>query len=90
MACFLENSLGFAVPRNAKATEKKPKKVYKVSKYKKIKTDDGLILSRANIFQYRYYNDDKKILKRLREAYVKPSVARKKKSEAARKRARKG
>ena len=70
--CFWGNLSIFAVPIAINSTEKKPKKPYQVSKYKKLKTDNGIIISKANIIQYRYYNNTKKILKLLQEARIKP------------------
>lgn len=68
---FLGN-LGFAVPIIVNSSEKKPKKAYRVSKNKKTKTKNGIIVSKANIAQYRYYNDFKKNLTLLQEACIKP------------------
>jgi len=62
----------FAVPIPINSIEKKPKKAYQVSKNKKTKTKNGIIISKANIAQYRYYNDVKKNLTLLQEAHIKP------------------
>jgi len=70
--CFLGNFSIFAVPIPINSIEKKPKKAYQVSKNKKTKTKNGIIISKANIAQYRYYNDVKKNLTLLQEAHIKP------------------